>query len=111
MNFDWDSVDPVFDKVLEEFSELKEAHAEKDSAAVEEELGDLLFTVVNLARHLGIDAEMALRGANRKFERRFRAVEATAASSSVDLERLDAAALEELWELSKQAEVSPKARP
>lgn len=111
VNFDWDSVDPVFDKVLEEFSELKEAHAEKDSAAVEEELGDLLFTVVNLARHLGIDAEMALRGSNRKFERRFRAVEATAASSSVDLERLDAAALEELWELSKQAEVSPKARP
>ncbi|MEM7691178.1 MAG: nucleoside triphosphate pyrophosphohydrolase, partial [Pseudomonadota bacterium] len=99
VNFDWDSVDPVFDKVLEEFSELKEAHAEKDSAAVEEELGDLLFTVVNLARHLGIDAEMALRGSNRKFERRFRAVEATAASSSVDMERLDAAALEELWEL------------
>ncbi|MEO0436899.1 MAG: nucleoside triphosphate pyrophosphohydrolase [Pseudomonadota bacterium] len=111
VNFDWDSIDPVYDKVLEEYRELKSAHADKDEAAVEEEVGDLLFTVVNLARHLGIDAETALRGANGKFERRFRAVEREAASAGNDLQKLDATTLEELWQSAKQSENQAKANP
>lgn len=71
--FDWDELPPVFDKVFEEIGELKQSV--KEESNIEEEVGDLLFAVVNVARHLKIDAETALRKANRKFEARFRAIE------------------------------------
>lgn len=76
--FDWPEIDGVRAKLLEELQELDEA---ADLDAVEEEAGDLLFAAVNLVRHRGVDAETALRRANRKFERRFREMEAMAGSA------------------------------
>jgi nucleoside triphosphate diphosphatase len=75
VGFDWSSVEPILAKIAEEIAELREAMSE-GPARIEDELGDLLFAVVNLARRLETDPEQALRGACRKFERRFRAVEA-----------------------------------
>ena len=76
VGFDWPSTAPVFDKIDEEIAELRaEINQGAASERIADELGDLLFAVVNLARRLSVDAEQALRGANRKFERRFRAIE------------------------------------
>ena len=71
VGFDWPDRDGVRDKIAEELDELEQAVGTRDAAQVEEEFGDLLFAVVNLARHLDVDAEKALAGANVKFERRF----------------------------------------
>lgn len=87
IGFDWPSVEPVFDKVQEEIIEIKAAG--DNPAQLEEEIGDLLFTCANLARHFKIDPEEALRKANRKFERRFREVERTIEDSST-LEDMEA---------------------
>ena len=73
--FDWPNINPVFDKLHEELDELKEAHAEGDEANMREELGDLLFVIANLARHMGVDAEACLRAENAKFIRRFGHIE------------------------------------
>jgi len=84
-------------KVAEETAELEVEASSNDpsrKAAVESELGDLLFTVVNLGRHLGVDAEMALRGCNLRFRQRFREMERTATKP---LEEMTSAQLEELW--------------
>jgi ATP diphosphatase len=75
VGFDWPGPLPVLDKVREELDEVLQAMAEDDAPAVAEEVGDLLFSVVNLARHLKVDPENALRGANLKFDRRFRFIE------------------------------------
>ena len=101
--FDWPDVSGLFDKLREETAEL-EAELPGDAASTGragEELGDLLFTAVNLARHLKIDAELALRDANAKFRRRFRDMEA---GSSRALEELSAAELEALWVAAKEKE-------
>jgi ATP diphosphatase len=101
VGFDWPDAAPVFDKIDEELGELRaeiEAHA--DPARLEDEVGDVLFAVANLARHLRIDPEQALRTASRKFERRFRAMEAAAAP----LERLTLDELEAEWQRVKAAE-------
>lgn len=101
--FDWGSWRDLLPKVAEETAEL-EAEASSDDparkAAVEAELGDLLFTVVNLGRHLGVDAEMALRGCNLRFRQRFREMER---ASDKPLEQLSPAELEELWERAKRS--------
>ena len=76
VGFDWNEADAVLDKVHEELGELEQARKQQSAALLREEVGDLLFTCVNLARHLGVDAESALRDANGKFERRFQALEA-----------------------------------
>ena len=82
VGFDWPDAEGLFDKLQEEIGELQQelvsTGVERSSAAVEEEFGDLLFTAVNLARHLKLDPESALRGANAKFRRRFAAMEAAA---------------------------------
>lgn len=100
--FDWTSWRDLLPKLAEETAELEAEAASTDAArkpAVEAELGDLLFTVVNLGRHLGVDAEMALRGCNLRFRRRFREMEL---ASERPLEELSAAELEELWAGAKR---------
>jgi uncharacterized protein YabN with tetrapyrrole methylase and pyrophosphatase domain len=100
--FDWPEWRDLLPKLVEETAELEVEAASDDPArkpAVEAELGDLLFTVVNLGRHLGVDAEMALRGCNRRFRQRFREMEL---ASARPLEELSAAELEELWAAAKR---------
>ena len=104
VGFDWPSAEPVFDKVLEEVTELREATAAADPAAVAEELGDLLFACVNLGRHLGVEPEAALRAANAKFTARFQRVEAALADSGRSAQEVGLAELDRLWEKAKQAE-------
>jgi len=105
IGFDWTEAGGLFDKVQEEVAELRaEVDAESRSAAlVEEEFGDLLFVMTNLARHLRVDPEQALRGANAKFRRRFGAMERTAGGSDV-LRGLATEQMEELWRQVKQKE-------
>lgn len=103
IGFDWPDVDSVLDKLEEEKQELALARAEGDAAHIAEEYGDLLFVLANLGRKLGLDPEEALRRANSKFERRFRAVESMAAEQSPK-EPLALAALEALWVAVKAAE-------
>jgi len=98
VGFDWDNLSDVRAKVLEEIDELAEA-TEPDHVA--EEVGDLLFATVNLARHHGVDSEMALRAANLKFERRFRGMEAMAGDTFPALSLADK---EALWQAVKRAE-------
>ncbi len=95
VGFDWPSIDGVYDKVQEEIAELREAVSSEHRA---EELGDLLFVMVNLAKWLEIDAESALREANLKFSRRFRALEKLAALRQLNLSEMDGDSLEALWQ-------------
>jgi ATP diphosphatase len=110
VGFDWPSVNGLFDKLQEEIVEL---HAElaqpvesKSTLAIEGELGDLLFTAVNLARHLKVDPESALRATNAKFRRRFVAMEAVAGSRDA-LAACSASQLEILWNQAKNATSEP----
>jgi nucleoside triphosphate diphosphatase len=104
--FDWPDVRGLFDKLHEEIAELKAELGENpDEKAVAAEVGDLLFTAVNLARHLHVDPEFALRETNAKFRRRFAAMEAR---SSIPLEDLPAESLEKLWSEAKEQERSAK---
>ncbi|MBT8447027.1 MAG: nucleoside triphosphate pyrophosphohydrolase [Gammaproteobacteria bacterium] len=100
--FDWTDRGGVLDKVTEELGELHEQLAAGDAMASQEEFGDLLFTMLNLARHLDIDAEAALRGANRKFEHRFRCVERLADDRQQDLGDRSIEELETLWQEAKR---------
>ena len=97
VGFDWPDRWGVRRKIEEELGELEQATGEGQAAAIEEELGDLLFAVVNLARHLDVDAEHALAGANHKFERRFRAMEAAIGAEGLDIRALDLESLEQRW--------------
>ena len=101
VGFDWPDVEPVFEKIQEEVAEVKEALASGDSAALNEEIGDLLFSVVNLARKVGIEAEAALASTNDKFVKRFHQVEAQLEAKGIaltdaTLEQMDAA-----WDAAK----------
>lgn len=109
VGFDWENVSQVRDKVLEEVRELEEAldarHPEAQSETdprLAEELGDLLFAVANWGLHLRIDPEEALRGANAKFERRFRRMEMLAAERGAPLKTLDAGQWDALWRQAKR---------
>jgi tetrapyrrole methylase family protein/MazG family protein len=102
VGFDWPNVGGILDKLNEELTELAEARREKnDDAHVREELGDVFFTLVNLSRALGIDAEAAMREANEKFYRRFFFMEERAAAQGKTLTDLSLDELEELWQLAK----------
>ncbi|MEJ2603124.1 MAG: nucleoside triphosphate pyrophosphohydrolase [Gammaproteobacteria bacterium] len=103
VGFDWPDVRGVRDKIDEELAELDEELAAGDRERTQEELGDLFFSLVNLARHAGVDAEAAADAANRKFERRFRALEAAAAARGERPAELDADGLEALWQSAKRA--------
>lgn len=105
VGFDWQETDPVFDKLEEEIEELRDAISANPGSKLnpqqEEELGDVLFTVTNLARKLGLQPEMALRATNAKFRRRFRQMEISAGSN---IGNLSAPELEELWDHAKSQE-------
>ncbi|NBW91484.1 MAG: nucleoside triphosphate pyrophosphohydrolase [Actinobacteria bacterium] len=102
VGFDWPNADGAFDKIREESAEIREAiSSNADPDAVRMELGDLLFSVVNLSRHLGHDAETALRQASDKFRSRFEHVEAIAAKRNIDLHAVDLATLDALWDEAK----------
>lgn len=103
VGFDWPSTREVFAKLHEEIAELEEAIASGDQTAREDELGDLLFVVVNLARKLSLDAEQSLRGANRKFRARFNYVEAALAARQRTLEESTLDEMEEQWQQAKIA--------
>jgi MazG family protein len=108
VGFDWGGAEGVREKVHEELGEVGDALAAGEPhERVAEEIGDLLFTVVNWSRHLGVDPERALREANGKFERRFRRMEALAEARGADVHVLDAAGWEELWQAAKAAERKP----
>jgi MazG family protein len=102
VGFDWPDVDGVLTKLSEELGELAEARRERqDDPRVREELGDVLFSLVNVSRTLGVDAETAMREANEKFYRRFSFMEERAAAGGKSLSDLDPDELEELWQLAK----------
>lgn len=108
--FDWPEALPVLDKVREELDEVLEAMAAGDQAAITDELGDLLFAVVNLTRHLKVDGEAALRQATAKFERRFRGIEQRLRERSVPIENCTLEQLDTLWAEVKQLEKSALSR-
>ncbi len=104
VGFDWPNADGAFEKIVEESAEIRQAVAlNSDPETVRMELGDLLFSVVNLSRHLGHDAEQALRGASDKFRHRFEQVEQLALSRKIDLANAPLEQLDALWdEVKKQ---------
>lgn len=102
--FEWPDINGVIEKLQEEASELVHARESADQDHIEHEIGDLLFTVVNLARFLKIDPEQALRKTNARFRRRFAFVEQRAALSGAALEELPLERMEELWQEAKQLE-------
>ena len=102
VGFDWDGIEGVRDKVSEELAELDLAVAEGDRGRIESEAGDLLFSVVNLCRHLKIDPERALRRCSDRFVSRFTQVEAQVGSAGGDWSSFDSEALEAFWEQAKQ---------
>lgn len=105
VGFDWLETAPIFDKIAEEIAELKvEIARNAPPERIEDELGDLIFAVVNLARRLKADPEQALRGACRKFERRFGAVEAALAARGRDLATCSLAEMESEWQKVKASE-------
>lgn len=97
VGFDWSEADPILDKIAEEMAELKEAMASRDKAHIQEEYGDLLFAMVNLGRHLEIDAETALIAANDKFKRRFDYIEKSLKESGSNLESAQLDDMEAIW--------------
>jgi tetrapyrrole methylase family protein / MazG family protein len=106
--FDWDDAAPILQKIREETAELEEARASGDRALIHEEMGDLLFSVVNLCRFEDIDAEDAMRGATAKFMRRFAQVEQLAATAGKTLENCSPAELDRLWnEVKRQTADQP----
>jgi ATP diphosphatase len=102
VGFDWPDARGVTDKLREELAELDAALARADGDGSAEELGDLLFTAAQLARHLGVDPETCLRSANRKFEQRFGGVERALAADGRSAAEVTPAELEKLWERAKR---------
>lgn len=102
--FDWPDVEPVFDKVREELQEVHEAWQSANQAHIQEEVGDLLLVVVNLARHLKVNPEIALKQATKKFTRRFNYIESQVEISGRSLRECRLAELDGLWNEAKRAE-------
>ena len=98
VGFDWPDAAPVFDKIREEIREIEEAVVSGDKRAISEEVGDLLFSVVNLARKLGVESEAALAGANNKFVRRFHAMEEQISNQGKKLGDLSLTEMDQVWD-------------
>jgi MazG family protein len=101
VKFDWENTQQIFDKFDEEISELKNAISENNTENVEEEIGDLLFSVVNLARKLNIEPETALKKTNRKFRQRFMFIEKDLKTRGKSLEESDLKEMDTLWNQAK----------
>jgi MazG family protein len=106
--FDWPNIDGALEKLKEEADEMAEALASSYPHDIEHELGDLLFTLVNMARHLKLDPEQALRKANGRFRSRFHGVEKAAAAEGVAMKNLPLDKLEEYWQQAKRTESQTK---
>jgi nucleoside triphosphate diphosphatase len=104
VGFDWSTPEPILDKIEEEVAELREALAAGEPDKVADELGDLIFAVVNIGRHVKADPEMALRGTNTKFRRRFSHIETELERSGETLEAATLTRMEELWQAAKAIE-------
>ncbi|HXF43485.1 MAG TPA: nucleoside triphosphate pyrophosphohydrolase [Pyrinomonadaceae bacterium] len=104
VGFDWDDTEPIFRKINEEIEELKQAIENKQHSEIEDEIGDILFSIVNLARHHKIEPEIALKKTNLKFRRRFRSIEAAAKNQGKALENLSLEEMDSLWESAKDEE-------
>ena len=104
LKFDWSSAKEVFEKVEEEFKELKEAYKSGDPKHTSEELGDLFFVLAQLARHLKLEAETVARAGNRKFENRFKKLLELALKQGADFNKLKLVEKEKLWEQVKKSE-------
>src|ERR1700687_2694896 len=104
IGFDWDDAGGIFEKMQEESEELKRALGEQDQPKMEEELGDLLLAAVNLSRFLRIDPEIALKKANAKFSRRFRAMEGLARKNGREFKDLPREEMEAFWAAAKKSE-------
>ncbi|HIF9291131.1 TPA: nucleoside triphosphate pyrophosphohydrolase [Photobacterium damselae] len=105
--FDWDSVAPVAEKVVEELDEVMDEYQQVtlDQNRIEEEMGDLLFSVVNLSRHLNVNPERALQKANKKFERRFRKVEKNVLEKGMEISNCLLEQLDQEWNIVKKMEL------
>ena len=101
VGFDWPDIDPVLDKLEEEVAELRHAWKTGDKDSVIDEIGDVMFVCVNIARHAKTNAEMALRQTNRKFERRFAYVCAQMEASGVPMEQSKLEQMENFWQQAK----------
>jgi MazG family protein len=102
VGFDWQDAEQVLDKAAEEIGELREAMQEGDVLHIEEEIGDLLFVLVNLARKLEIEPETALKRTNRKFRTRFKFIETKLKERGLSLEQSDLTELDALWNEAKR---------
>ncbi|AIF50032.1 nucleoside triphosphate pyrophosphohydrolase [Pelosinus sp. UFO1] len=105
VGFDWDCIEPIWDKIYEELTELKEACTEGQAADIEAELGDVLFSVVNLARFLKIDGEIALNTTNNKFRRRFMYIEKEVKEKGHNWDKMSLGELDLLWKEAKKHKI------
>ncbi|PDT39900.1 MULTISPECIES: nucleoside triphosphate pyrophosphohydrolase [Sinorhizobium] len=104
VGFDWSEPAPILDKVEEEIGELRQALKDGDRRKIADELGDLIFALVNIGRHIGTDPEMALRGTNTKFRRRFSHIEQELHAGGETLDAASLERMEELWQAAKAIE-------
>ena len=102
LGFDWDSSEDVYKKILEELEELKLEIDKGSRPSVQDEMGDLLFSIMNYSRHLKIDIEKSLKDTSRKFINRFKLMEKAAVEKGQDFKKLSLEEKEKLWEKSKK---------
>jgi len=106
VGFDWPEPEQVLDKIEEEIGELREAMAQGDHSHIEDELGDVMFAMVNLARHVNVKPELAVRSTNAKFERRFQYIESHLQLQGRSIESASLEEMETLWQQAKKLEKS-----
>ena len=103
VGFDWDNIEPIWDKLYEEIEELKQANATGEKVEIEEEVGDVLFTVVNISRFMGIPAEDMLRKSNEKFIQRFKNIEKELKLKGIPVEKANSKQMNIIWDRIKKS--------